>query len=65
MRKDFFPRIILATSVLFLAGCSTLKGINKGIKNGAVEVGQGIAEDAKSAWHGLLKADKWFQEKCW
>ena len=52
---------ILTTSMLFLSGCETTKGVAVGV--GATAIG--VGKDAKSAWQGVVKADEWVKKNLW
>lgn len=52
-------------AVIFLSGCSTLKGLGVGLSEGISRTAAGVKEDSRNLWQTILKADNWVKENMW
>ncbi|MFA6378866.1 MAG: hypothetical protein WCX16_03685 [Candidatus Omnitrophota bacterium] len=61
MVKAILIFCVMMVSALMVSGCETTKGVAVGV--GATAIG--VGKDAKSAWHGVVKADEWVKNNLW
>ncbi|MDP8289390.1 MAG: hypothetical protein P9M02_00250 [Candidatus Susulua stagnicola] len=53
--------LLFLVFIVGVSGCQTVKGIGTGICG----LGMNLAEDAKSTWSAIERADAWVEENYW
>ena len=61
MRRDLFSSLIIASMLLSVTGCQTVKGSAEGVKQDV----QVACSFPQAVVHGVRTADNWLHENFW